>query len=86
MACQIVPEYLEILYDSMVSLGGGIFRGVQQSFLDGSGRQVEPLILFDDSESRFSIAMPASKVSAYAVIAAIREKRQQIAKWFQQVA
>jgi hypothetical protein len=78
MASQIVPEYLEILYDSMVSLGGGVFRGVQPGFRDASGKIVEALVLFDSTDSpRVSIALPASKISAHAVIGAIREKRKQ---------
>jgi hypothetical protein len=55
----------------MVALGGGIYRGVQQGI-------AEPLILFEDASpesSRFTLALPASKVSALAVIEAIRDKR-----------
>jgi hypothetical protein len=71
MTDRILPECMEILYDAMVALGGGIYRGVQQGI-------VEPLILFEDAslESlRFTLALPASKVSALAVIEAIRDKR-----------
>ena len=77
--CSSIPESTLVLYDAMVALGGGVFRGVQQGFRDGRGKPVEPLILFDDSAESpmFTIAMPASKISAHAVIAAIREKRKQ---------
>ena len=77
MAFQIVPfgtkslpESVLVLYDAMIALGGGVFRGVQQGI-------AEPLILFDDasSEPRLTLALPASKLSAHAVIEAIRTKR-----------
>jgi hypothetical protein len=67
-----IPESILVLYDAMIALGGGIFRGVQQ----GIG---EPLILFEDASpesSRLTLALPASKLSAHAVIEAIRSKRQ----------
>ena len=66
-----IPESTLVLYDAMIALGGGIYRGVQH----GMG---EPLILFDDasSEPRLTLALPASKLSAHAVIEAIRSKRQ----------
>jgi hypothetical protein len=67
-----IPESILVFYDAMIALGGGVFRGVQQ----GIG---EPLILFEDASpesSRFTLALPASQISAHAVIEAIRSKRQ----------
>jgi hypothetical protein len=67
-----IPESTLVLYDAMIALGGGVFRGVQQGI-------AEPLILFDDASvesPRFTLALPASKISAHAVIEAIRNKRQ----------
>jgi hypothetical protein len=66
-----IPESILVLFDAMIALGGGIYRGVQQGI-------AEPLILFDDASAespRLSLALPASKVSAHAVIEAIRSKR-----------
>lgn len=67
----LIPENMLIFYHAMIALGGGIYRGVQQG-------TIEPLILFEDAslESlRFTLALPASKISAHAVIEALRTKR-----------
>jgi hypothetical protein len=67
----LIPENMLIFYHAMIALGGGIYRGVQQGV-------AEPLILFDDASlesQRWTLALPASKISAHAVIAAIRDKR-----------
>jgi len=81
MPVKILPlPDLETLYDSMISIGGGVFRGVQKGFRDGNGKPVEPLILFDDASigsHGSTLALPASQISMFAVIAALREKRKQ---------
>jgi hypothetical protein len=57
--------------EEMRANGCATRRGVQQGI-------AEPLILFDDASAespRLSLALPASKISAHAVIEAIRSKR-----------
>jgi len=69
-----------VLFEAMISIAGGRFRGVQKGFRDGYGRPIEPLILFDDAtpgSDGSTLALPASEMSVFAVIKALREKRQQ---------
>jgi len=68
------------LYEAMISIAGGRFRGVQKGLRDGYGKPIEPLILFDDATPGAhgsTLALPASEMSIHAVIAKLREKREE---------
>ena len=66
MATTIIPESSQLLYEEMCALGGGRFRALWDL-------GYETLILFDSPQTKITLAVPASLMSASEVRRRITE-------------
>ena len=64
-----MPSIKSILLQTMVELGGGIFRAHWDADMTG----IEPMVLFDSPKTKSTLGLPVSKVSAQAVREQIRK-------------
>jgi len=55
------------LLEIMVSLGGGVWKGLQDGFFNKFNQWVEPLAMFNSPATGTTLALPISKVSAHVV-------------------
>jgi hypothetical protein len=69
LANQPVLSAKENLLKIQVELGGGIFR----AYWDADMRGIEPMVLFDSPQTKSTLGLPVSKVSASAVREQIRK-------------
>jgi hypothetical protein len=73
MASYFVPKSQEIFFQTMVELGGGVYRGVQQ----GDAKiKLTALILFD-GPSKSTLALKPGDVSARRVREEIQKKERE---------
>ena len=63
-----IPTSVEVLYQTMVELGGGVYRG----FCRGSEGHPD-LIIFEDPHYHCMMALPAISITADGVRSAIRK-------------
>jgi hypothetical protein len=61
------PHPLSHLFETIIGLGGGKYRGVQPSFRDKHGNLVEDLILFDSPQTGSTLGLYSSQLNADAV-------------------
>ena len=67
-----IPQSTQLLYEEMVALGGGIFRALWDAEMTG----FEPIVLFDSPQTKTTLGLRISKMSADAVRREIRESNK----------
>ena len=63
----------DFLLQTMVELGGAIFKGRLAAFRDKHGKLTEELVLFNSPTTKTTLALPISQISATAVRRRVKE-------------